>query len=471
MKTFVKKITLIVLFAYMLPFTGVLAQHESKEEHSHSEDSTEKLFGKVLESGSFEFHLRSYFMATVNQGDLTNYSTWGTGAGLGYFSPRWKGFGVGFSGFFVFRHFENNVTQLDRTTGVANRYEATLFDSHHLENHKDMDRLEEFFLSYLHKDWSAWIGRHKFESPLLNESDNRMRPNLFSGLSGEYAPGNWKFTGAWFTHVISRGSLEWLPVEESVGFYSTGRNPLGSSEDYHHHLNSKGIGVIGAEYAQENLKISSWNYLGEGLFGLSFLEATGKKSLSSGVKLTMGGQGFYQAALKDGGNPDPAKTYILPKESTFGAGFRLGLAWPHSEISLNYLGISDQGRFLFPREWGREKFFVSQQRERFEGMGGVNAVTLKIDRTFIHDQLMVSLAAGHVKTPNLNNLALNKYGLPNYVHLTGLVDYRFQGFFKGLDLQFLVAVKKEDDSGSIPKEYVINRVDMSNFNVILDYRF
>ena len=134
MKTFVKKITLIILFAHMLPFTGVLAQHESKEEHSHSEDSTEKLFGKVLESGSFEFHLRSYFMATVNQGDLTNYSTWGTGAGLGYFSPRWKGFGVGFSGFFVFRHFENNVTQLDPTTGVANRYEATLFDSHHLEN-------------------------------------------------------------------------------------------------------------------------------------------------------------------------------------------------------------------------------------------------------------------------------------------------------------------------------------------------
>jgi hypothetical protein len=104
-------------------------------------------------------------------------------------------------------------------------------------------------------------------------------------------------------------------------------------------------------------------------------------------------------------------------------------------------------------------------------MGGVNAITLKFDQTFIHDQLMVSFAAGHVQTPDLNNLKLNKYGLPNYLHFTGLVDYRLQGFFKGLDLQFLVAIKKDDRKEHLPQEYIINRVNMSNFNLILDYRF
>ena len=127
-----------------LPVSVAFAQHENFEE---TEEPNEKLFGKVLETGSFEFHLRSYFMATVNQGELTDYSTWGTGAGIGYFSPRWKGLGVGFSGFFVFRHFENNITEKDPTTGLGNRYEITLYDVHHPENHKDMDRLEEFFIS------------------------------------------------------------------------------------------------------------------------------------------------------------------------------------------------------------------------------------------------------------------------------------------------------------------------------------
>lgn len=471
MKTFTHKIILICLIALVLPNFKVLGQHASIEAIDHTKDSTEKLFGKVLESGSFEFHLRSYFMATINQGDLMNYSTWGTGAGLGYFSPRWKGFGVGFSGFFVFRHYENNVTQLDPTTGAANRYEATLFDSHHLNNYKDMDRLEEFFLSFQSKEWSVWLGRHKFESPLLNESDNRMRPNLFSGLSSEYSPGNWKFTGAWFTHVISRGSLEWLPVEESVGFYSTGRNPLGVNENYQYHLTSKGIAIVGMEYKEKNWDWSSWNYLGEGMLAISFMEAKGKKTLESGHKLVIGAQGFYQSALGNGGNSDPIKTYILPNESTFGAGFKLGIDWPHAKLSLNYLGISDHGRFLFPREWGREKFFVSQQRERFEGMGGVNAVTMGLNRTFIHDQLMVSMTLGYVQTPDLNFLRLNKYGLPDYTHLTGLVDYKFQGYFEGLDLQFLVAAKKENNQGFLSPEYLINKVEMSNFNLILDYKF
>ena len=152
-------------------------------------------------------------------------------------------------------------------------------------------------------------------------------------------------------------------------------------------------------------------------------------------------------------------------------GLRGGIHFGHSEITLNYLGISDSGRFLFPREWGREKFYVSMQRERFEGMGGVHAFGFLFHQNFIHDKLKASLGASHVQTPDLENINLNKYGLPNYYHLTGLFDYRFSGFFEGLDLQFLMAYKKEDRDRKIPLEYVINRVNMANYNLILDYRF
>lgn len=459
---------LLVLLVWFGMQNLSLAQHHDVHQDT---SSNIKMFGKLLNKGLFEFHLRSYYMHTENASGLLDYSTWGTGAGLGYFSPRWKGLGVGFSGFFVFRHFENNIQLLDPATGLANRYELTLFDVHHPENHHDMDRLEEFFISYEKEKISAWFGRHHFESPLLNASDNRMRPNLFSGVSGSYTAGALKLTSAWFTHLISRGSLEWVSVEESLGFYSTGRNPTGSTETYVHHVSSSGIGVVGVEVDRKGLKAQSWTYLAEGLFATTFAEVTGTIKSEKSNSLLYGVQGFYQSASKTGGNPDPAKAYTLPGEKTHGVGLRTGVHMGHSELTANFLYIADQGRFLFPREWGREKFFVSMPRERFEGMGGVHALGINYDKTFIHDKLKISIGVSHVQTPDMENPVLNKYGLPNYFHFTGLIDYRFEGFFKGLDLQFLVAHKNEDRAREIPLEYIINRVNMTNINLILDYRF
>lgn len=471
MEKFALAIKAMASLVILLLLDGIPAYSQHPDNDTNDSTSNETLFGDKLKTGNFEFHLRSFFMHTENQAGLLDYSTWGTGAGLGYFSPRWKGLGIGFSGFFVFRHFETNLTSLDPATGMRNRYELTLFDLHHPENHHDMDRLEEFYISFKKEKFSAWFGRHHFESPLLNASDNRMRPNLFSGLSVDYRLGKVRLTGAWFTHLISRGSLEWLSVEESLGFYDTGRNPKGSDEDYHHHLDSKGIGVVGLEYEKDGLQLKSWTYLAEGIFATSFVEATGNSSIKNGSRFLYGIQGFYQSSVGDGGNSELIRAYTLPGEKTHGGGLRTGIHFGQSEFTLNYLGISDSGRFLFPREWGREKFFVSMPRERFEGMGGVHALGFLYDQTFIHEKLKVSLGVSHVQTPDLENIELNKYGLPNYYHFTGLIDYRFSGFFKGLDLQFLVANKKEDRDRKIPLEYVINRVNMTNYNLILDYRF
>lgn len=458
----------LVLFLGLHAFE-LKAQHETPSVETEKTD--QKLFGQILKSGSFEFHLRSFYMTTINQGALTDYSTWGTGAGLGYFSPRWKGFGIGFSGFFVFRHFENNIIAKDPLTGKSNRYELLLYDVHHPENHKDMDRLEEFYLSFEKENISAWFGRHHFESPLLNASDNRMRPNLFSGLSVDWKVNNWKVSGAWFSHVISRGSLEWLPVEESFGFFDSGRHPLESVKEYDQEVDSKGIGVLGVEYEGRTWSVESWNYLSENVFGLTMLQLNGKSPSHHGWNWIWGVQAFYQESINDGGNPDPDLTYILPNENSSGFGARAGMNWPNTSVSINYLGISNSGRFLFPREWGREQFFVTLQRERFEGLGGANAVMLQLDQEVVKDKFKMSFGASHVKTPGIDNLALNKYGIPNYIHFTGLLDYKFDGFFQGLDLQFLVALKKENSEKEIPLEYVINRINMANLNLILDYRF
>lgn len=464
--------TVFRTFVILLWLNGSLmaiAQHGDNETSDHAPDK--KLFGKILESGDFEFHLRSYFMATQNQGSLLDYSTWGTGAGLGYFSPRWKGLGLGFSGFFVFRHFENNITAIDPLTQSSNRYEILLYDLHHPNNHKDLDRLEEFYISFEKEAISIWAGRHHFDSPFLNASDNRMRPNIFSGVSVDLKPGKVGVKASWFTHVISRGSLEWLSVEESFGFYNTGQNPLGSEENYKHHIDSKGIATLGLEYFLGQSKIESWTYVSEGVFGLSMLQAVGEINTESGPKLVWGAQGFYQSAIGNGGNENPEKAYILPGEHSAGIGIKGGIKWPHSKLTLNFLTISDQGRFLFPREWGREQFFVSLPRERFEGIGGVNAKMIQFDQYLIQDKLRLDLGISYVDNPDQNDIRLNKYGIPDYYQLSGLVDYRFKGFFQGLDLQLLVVGKKEGPNQEVPLENTINRVNMMNYSLILDYRF
>jgi len=461
--------TFVLLFLWLVWSQVALAQHGVEE--TIENDPDKKLFGKILESGDFEFHLRSYFMATQNQGNLLDYSTWGTGAGIGYFSPRWKGFGMGFSGFFVFRHFENNVTTIDPLTQSPNRYEILLYDLHHPNNNKDLDRLEEFYISYEKESISVWAGRHHFESPFMNASDNRMRPNIFSGISVDVKPGKFGIKASWFTHVISRGSLEWLTVEESFGFYNTGNNPLGSEENYKHHIDSEGIASLGLEYIFDQAKIESWTYVAEGVFGLSSLQATGNIKTDSGPQFLWGIQGFYETALGNGGNENPEKAYILPDEKTNGFGLRGGVKWPHSKLTLNFLKISDKGRFLFPREWGREQFFVSLPRERFEGLGGVNVKMIKFDQNLIQDKLNLGLGLSFVDNPDQNDFRLNKYGLPDYYQFSGLVDYRFKGFFQGLDLQFQVVGKKEGLNQEVALENVINRVNMMNYSLIMDYRF
>jgi hypothetical protein len=194
-------LTLFILIAHVY-----FAQSQSNEQHKHghkilANDSLPPRLGHDLDKGSFEFHARSFFMQTLNRGEILDYNAMGAGAGIGYYSPSWKGFHFGFSGFFVFQIFENNIYKEDPITNNTNRYEILLFDMNDLDNKRDLDRLEELYLLYEHEDLEFVLGRQKFESPLLNEQDNRMRANLFNGISINYSPKHWEIHAAWFNQV------------------------------------------------------------------------------------------------------------------------------------------------------------------------------------------------------------------------------------------------------------------------------
>ncbi|ERM82304.1 hypothetical protein P872_18620 [Rhodonellum psychrophilum GCM71 = DSM 17998] len=459
---------IFLMLLMLLPWT--LKAQEAHSDTTELDERSGKSLSHDLEKGKFDIHFRSFYMQTINQGALTDYSTLAVGAGLGYLSPAWKGFQVGFSGFFVFQLFENNLTIADPTTGAGNRYEVVLYDMHDPENARDLDRLEEFFISYQKKNFKAIFGRQKVNSPMLNEQDNRMRPNIFSGLSIYHKSKKWESMGAWLTSVAIRGTVDWYKMDDSFGVYSFGRNPFGEPSGYKGNITTKGLAMAGVKYNNNGLSLQGWNYFAENVFNLNFVQGDYAHDLGE-KKLLVGLQGFYQTAVNQGGNQDPKKAYILPNEKPSGLGAKLGLQSGKQEVSINFLGFMGQGRFLFPREWGREQFYVSLPRERFEGSGDVKAWTLKYKTELPMKGTKLEFGASKVNHSDIEKYAANKYGIPSYYHFTGALNYKFRGYLDGLDGQILIVNKTAQDFAAVSDAYRINRVDLWNLNVTLDYRF
>lgn len=435
-----------------------------------SSATTKRTFKEWSKSGEFEFHWRTFFMSTHNQGDLMDYAALGSGAGLGYSSPHYKGFQAVFSGFFVFQLYQKNVLIADPITNGVNRYEAALFDMNDLHNTRDLDRLEELYLKYDYKKFHVTLGRQKFESPLLNKQDNRMRPNIFSGVHLNYSWKNFEFLAAGFNTMTIRGTVNWYNVEQSFGVYPFGRSPFGTSSEYKGNVSSRGIGILGMKHTSKKSTAQFWNYTAENVFNLAFVQAEVHDSLW-GYHWNLGVQGFFQNALNHGGNPDSHKAYILRDEKTYGFGAKLDFVFGKHTLSFSNLHIADRGRFLFPREWGREIFFATLPRERFEGNGGVHAFTLKYQLLLPAHQWQLNFGSSVIHLPDVNNTVLNKYGMPSYYHFTFGIDHGLSGYFDGLHLRFLAVHKMAQNPQQIPDNFRINRVDLWHFNFVIDYLF
>ncbi len=78
---------------------------------------------------------------------------------------------------------------------------------------------------------------------------------------------------------------------------------------------------------------------------------------------------------------------------------------------------------------------------------------------------------GHFYLPDVKNTALNKYALPSYSQFNADVRYGFKGFLKGMELQFLYVYKAPLGKTYSDDKYVFNKVNMSLYNVILNYHF
>lgn len=464
----------ILLFISLLIPTITLAQHQEvhvtphlwKGKKSIAEDSTSLLF--AFKHGKVHGNLRYFFMATDNQDRLTDAYANAAGGGLFYETSSYKGFQMGVGGYFIYNLSSSDMTRLDPFTNTISRYETSLFDLKNLANKHDLDRLEELYLKYNWGKSHVIAGKQLINTPFINLQDGRMRPTEVGGLYGEIFPGKKnKLEGGYLYEISPRGTVDWYGIGESIGIYSNGVNINGNKGNYANHIESKGIALVGYTHTlPKGHSIKLWNVYVNNVFNTSQIQwDTKQKNWVAGFQYT------EQHAVNFGGNEDPSKTYFDPSQMS--RVFSTKLGWENNQwkTSLNYTRITSEGRYLMPREWGRDPFYTFMPRERNEGLGDVNAFVGKLSYAVPNLPIKASFSYGLFKLPDVKHVALNKYGLPSYNQLNLELNYEFEGFLEGLEIQALYAHKYNQGETYENEKYIINKVNMSNYNVVLNFHF
>jgi hypothetical protein len=109
-------------------------------------------------------------------------------------------------------------------------------------------------------------------------------------------------------------------------------------------------------------------------------------------------------------------------------------------------------------------------RERNEGFGNLHAMMVKTEVKYFNDRLKSSLGYGYYKLPDVRDYRLNKYGMPSYHQINFDSSFAFEKFLKGLEVRMMVLYKIKQGETYDDLRYVYNKVNMMNFNLIVDFK-
>lgn len=468
----------VLLCTLLFGSLAVQAQHQDVSERPEmykGKDTTadsNTILG-AFKGGRVQGHFRYFFMNTRNEKGLTDYYANAAGGGLRFETAKFHNFQFALSGFYIFNIGSSDLTKPDAVSGQYNRYEIGLFDLEDGSNKKDIDRLEEFYLKYNYKNSSLVFGRQLLNTPFINLQDGRMRPTGTEGLWAEINEiKKTRIEAGWLYGISPRSTTRWYSIGETIGIYSAGLNPDGTPSRYSNQIESKGIALLGINTSLiKNIKLQAWNMFTENVFNTSMLQADFSFPLKNKSALIAAVQSIKQDALKDGGNHDQSASYFLKGDKSLSFGGKLGWKNDQWETTLNYNRITAKGRYLVPREWGRDPFFTFMPRERNEGFGDVNAVMAKVNYNIPKSGFKTSVAAGYYHLPDVKNYALNKYGLPSYTQINTDLRYTFTNTLKGLEAQLLMVAKLKNGETYDNSRLVINKVNMIQTNLVLNFYF
>jgi len=419
---------------------------------------------------------RLFYMSTrYNNSLLKDDYSLAAGAGLGYVSAPYKGFGFGVNGFAIAEVVSSPLHKPDTATGQQNRYELGLYDITK-PTQRYLLRPEELFVYWdmynLHK-FKLLVGRFLINTPFINPQDGRMRGTLVQGIWQEAKWGKYFATKlGMLGKVMPRSTTQWYNVSSSIGLYPSGfsgmYSPLHKS-NYFGNVHSAAIYIGEVGYKRKNLDIELWNYFIDPIFNTVFLQIEYRiKNWKWGLQTTR------QDVLGNGGNVNPTKAYFDQKNNMVFSG-RIEYKFKNMVCNLNATRVLGNGRFLFPREWGREPFYTFMPRERMEGTGNSMALTAGMQSKLANGNVKFSLVAGYFQNqslgvfPNQKESIWNKYSQPSYFQINVAGTYAFKKAWKGLEISSLLVYKGHANKGSLLPKFEYNRVNLFQLNFVVNY--
>ncbi len=473
-----KRKSYTLFWGWLLFFSGLTltqAQHETPvasdslnmlEAESHNPERPIEALKDVFGLGTISGHVRNYFMNTINQGALTDYYANAIGGAMRFKSHRIFGFEFGATGIFTYKLFSNDLNKEDPITGGIAEFEHQLFDVLDTDNFNDLDRLEELYVRYNFKHGYATYGRLAIEdSPLKNRSDGRMKPFAFNGLWLHYdLLEKHRFNLAWINRISPRSTVEWFDFKEGIGLFNQGFQPDGTEAEYHEHLESEGMAMLEYQTRISNfsLKVYQW-YLHHisysGWVGLEYE----KERWNLGVQYVLQLPDSFQSTL------DYEQRFVQPEERGQVISGQIRYRNPDWELRLAYTQALATGRFLFPRELGRDNFYTSISRSRLDGFGDTGVLTLSGDHTLGIDHFSAGFDYTRAFGPEVDAFAFNKYNLDAYQQFNLRLHYALKGFFEGMHFEFLYVYR--DNLNNSEPEVVFNRANLHQINFITNFEF
>ncbi|EKB51129.1 hypothetical protein [Cecembia lonarensis] len=440
-------------------------------QHNNFAQETEPVNNKAKPPISGEIGLRSFWMSTSYWEDFKGDFALGQSAYLQLKTQSYKGFSA-IGRYTVFGNaWSSDLLARDPITQNFNRYEVGLFDVLNPDD-RFFGKLEEFQLRYQSEKFEAAIGRMDINTPFINPQDGRLSPTFVEGIRINFKPDpKNSFSADIIGRMSPRSTSGWFDIGETIGIYPVGQSEMGMPSKYQGNTASDFFTVLDWQHHfDKGVQLQVNHTYVDNISSTYLTQAVKDWNISnSNNKLLTGLQLTFQHGIGEGGNPEPERRFKNPDDANVVISGRLGIKNPRSLLFFNYTRIDGSGRFLNPREWGRDPFFTFIPRERNEGYNQVNAFTTYYQRNLPEKGLQFYGFAGLHFLPDPANAELNKYAFPSYAQ-ANLGSRYSPGWANGLDLHFILMSKINLKSGEMRPQWIYNKVNMIHVNLMVNYK-
>ncbi|MCB9245241.1 MAG: hypothetical protein H6606_02325 [Flavobacteriales bacterium] len=410
-------------------------------------------------------YVRSFTMATFNEGSYRDFVSSAFGGGLNCVTPSWKGFRLGGEVLAVTELFSNDLLEKDPASGFNSKWEMELYNIEKPSERNGLFRLSKAYIEYRKKGALMRFGRQTFQTPLLNPRDGRMMPFQHGGMYFR-SPIFRRFqTELGIVRSVSvRSTTSWYDLNDAIGMVSSGKTESGTNAVYRYRTGTEGLAFAKLSWENEKgMSVEIWDFYLDKLNNTVWAEV--EKDLG---KLEFGVQVVAQSPALN-----TSADYIQGSGRSYTGSFRvLRKLGKNRELSLNATRVSKAGKFLFPRELGRESFYTSLPRCRMEGLGGTSAYSVQYTwHNSGKDNFSQDIQCAVYDVPQPYDFALNKYEVTDYLNLN--IRNTFSPSFADERLEFdlLYVYRHNLSKGVSDPRLIVNKTNFNQINFVINAFF